>query len=200
MWKDWGKDQLEDLIFVLNNIIADLEQSDHYRTPGQIYRIANGFSEEITKEIKAVLSQIFKVPEFLLDIEEAKQVTYMIEPFQNWRKRVLDHIELQQHPDNLPELLYGQREFGCVYLSTQLLKRLHCLGEAVLKYRKSKNEMASKEVERQILEIMIESSEWVAYTKRKWGIMSDTELAIVSPLTKEDVKNARPNVETDPPF
>jgi len=198
MWKDLEKESLEELLFVLNNIIAKLEDLEEVN-PVQILSSTDGFPQAF-KEVKSFVSRIFKTPEFLLDMEGPKSASEILEAFQDWKKQILDHIKIQEHPDNLPELLYGQREFGCVYLSTQLLKRVHCLGEAVLEYQRTKDETASKEIEKQMLEIMIESSEWVTYTKRKWGVMPNTELAIISPLTKEDIENARPNVETDPPF
>jgi hypothetical protein len=96
--------------------------------------------------------------------------------------------------------LYGQREFGCVYIPTELLKHIYCLGEAVLEYLEHKEDSASKKTERQMVEIMIQSSEWVKYTKRKWGIMPTAELTVVSPLTKKDIEDAKPDIETDPPF
>jgi len=199
MWKDLEKESLEELLFVLNNIIArsdGLEQMD----PTQILDVAKGSDGKIEKEIKAFAAKIFKIPEFLLDTSYTKPALEVLAALQKWRKQILDHIELQEHPDSLPELLYGQREFGCVYVPTELLKRLHLLGETVLEYMKTKDRGTSKKTEGQMLEVMIEASEWVKYTKRKWGIIPGAELAVVSPLTKEEIENAKPDVETDPPF
>lgn len=199
MWKELDENTLEKLLFVINNVIARLDGTEK-ASPDHILKVAEGFDSEITKELTTFISRVYKISEVLLEMGSPRPSNEVIEEFEKWKKRILDHIKVQKHPDNLPELLYGQREFGCVYIPTKLLKRLYCLGETVLEFLENKSEETGRRAEDQIMEIMVESSEWVKYTKRKWGVMSAAELAVISPLTKEQVDNAKPDVETDPPF
>lgn len=196
MWKDLEKGDLEQLLLGIRNIIDKLSVESTI-VPSDILSIIDPI---LLSEVKSFLSRVLKIPEFLLEMEGIKSTTEILQAFQNWEKQILSHISLQEHPDNLPELLYGQREFGCVYVPTELLKHIYYLGEIVSEFLKTKNQETGDQINKQMLEVMIQSSQWVEYSKRKWGIMPHAELTIVSPLTQKEIETAKPDEETDPPF
>jgi hypothetical protein len=199
MWTDWPKEKLEQLVAVINNVFE--QPYTETMTPSHILDGIKTDNSDIVKEIEVFVSSLFNTPIFLLEMADAKSAQDVIVRLADWRRQILDHIELQVHPDNLPELLYGQREFGCVYLPTKMLKHLYSLGEAVSYFLSTKDDKHASTAEKQMLEIMLQSADWVKYTKRKWGKMPNTDLAVVSPLNEEDIKTATPEPDIEPiPF
>jgi len=196
MWKDEKAETLNEAIQVLSDLIIDLPTSV---LPCILAIRLNNIDAEVKRLIVPIISEAYKTPEFLLDMAPAQDKEILVKHIKHTIERIDNFIQLQQHPDNLPEILYGQREFGCVYLPTELLKRLYMIGESILDSRANKIKLEEDFVMNSA-KVMLLAADWVEYSKRKWGIMDKSEMTVVSPLSKEEAKNAVTDIETTPPF
>ena len=147
------------------------------------------------------LSSEVGTPAFMLDMwSEDPGRTYgqMATCLDRVRRRLEGQAEVQRHPDNVPELLSKERDFGLVFFPKRLLTELHALGEAVVELLDDRT--GGDRVEAHNLEVLLEVAQWIRYRRKKRGASPDSELIPVSPLTDEMVDKAEPDEPTDPPF
>lgn len=195
----WDKENKETLQSITEHLaIFSTIQTDPV-PPTELLVLAKKATDlHVTDILTGIISEAYKTPSFLLDMASEKPKQEVVGYFEEVKKQIQNFIRLQEHPDNLPEILYGQREFGCVYLPTELLKQLYALGESVFEYQATKRKDNGLDVH--MLKVMTLASEWVEFSLRKWGKTLNAELTVVSPLTPEEARNALPDKETPPPF
>lgn len=147
------------------------------------------------------LSSEVRTPVFMLDMwSENPEHTHeqMAVCLDRVQRRLKNLAETQRHPDNVPELLNGERDFGLVFFPKRLLQELHALGEAVVELLD--NRTGGDKVEAHNVEVLLETAKWVRYRRKKRGAPPNSELVPVSPLTDKMVEEAKPDEPTDPPF
>jgi hypothetical protein len=109
----------------------------------------------------------------MLDMwQERKQFREIRNLLEKLDERIRDKIALMKHPDNLPEILKGERESGLVFLPVSMIRTLWVLGD-----HKLKNIPTDQDVE----EITKECVRWVQHLQKPWGITPGSTLSEVRP-------------------
>lgn len=147
------------------------------------------------------LSSEVGTPAFMLDTwsEDPKRTYGQIATCLDRVQRRLESLaQVQRHPDNVPELLSGERGFGLVFFPKRLLQELHALGESVVELIDRRT--GKDRVETHNVEVMLEAARWIRYLRKKRGAPPNSELVPVSPLTDKMLKEAKPDEPIDPPF
>ncbi len=158
-------------------------------------------AEEAREAALEALSSETRTPTFMLNewSEEPGRTHEQIVKCLDRAKRGLESLaQTQRHPDNVPELLSGERDFGLVFFPKRLLQELHALGEAVVELLDDR--VGGDRVEAHNHEVLLEASRWVRYLRKKRGAPPRSELVPVSPLTDKMLRDAKPDEPTDPPF
>jgi len=158
-------------------------------------------SEEARKAAAGAMSIETGSPEFLLDmwVTEGRTQDQVLSAVEEARRKLLEVIEVKRHPDNVPELLSGEKSFGLIFLPKKLMVDLYRLGEGALEIMEGRRK-ADAELEALNMRVLEQAKDWVTYCRRKWGPPPDSEIVPVSPLSKEDVETAKPDEPGDPPF
>jgi len=196
MWNDASKETLEATILSIQSLKQGID--DKVDLQGFVNVIkTKAQNAEAAKIIIEHIAKTLNTSVFLLEFESNKSHEEILQMLTTLETDMRETIEVQIHPDNLPELLYGQREFGCVYIPTELLRELYELGDSVLDLFEGDEK---NNVQKACFNVSILAAKWVSFSKRKWGQIPCSELSVVSPLTDENIKNAQPDTEEEAPF
>lgn len=144
------------------------------------------------------LSLETKAPDFLIDMwceESGRTRDQVVRALRRAAERAERTVRENRHPDNVPELLSGEREFGLVFLPRKLMLDLYELGEGALEIREGRRRADGK-LESLAIRVFEGAGEWVSCCRRRWGPPPDSELVPVSSFTGENA----PDGKRDPPF
>lgn len=100
--------------------------------------------------------------------------------------------EIKRRGDMRDEILLQQLESGLVHIPTDLLRNMWSLGEAVSDLLGG-NDKAGYRMMDVAMRVLLGTSEWVAFCKRRWGVPEDSHLLMVIPISRRDVLEARPD-------
>jgi hypothetical protein len=156
-------------------------------------------TEEARKTALEALSSGVGTPTFMLDVwSGGRSYGDMASALDGARRRLESLARTQRHPDNVPELLSGERDFGLVFFPKRLMVELYALGEAVVELTDKRT--GGDRVEAHNVEVLLEAAKWVKYCRKKRGAPPDSDLVPVSPLTDRMLEEAAPDEPSDPPF
>lgn len=141
-----------------------------------------------------MVSEQTRMPDFMLDMYEGDRDAAL----ESAERALADYVAEKEHPDCLPELLAGARDFGFVHVPVDLLRDLYELGVRTEAVRRKEGRAA--DVEPIMLRVLERSADWAIFCMRTWGVPPDGRLVAVRPLTEEDVRKAAPIDSSDPPF